>query len=306
MEMKVKCVDCLDKERCFTVGNVYTWKDNTIEDDGGYVFRASADGTDPDKWDLSHWYKFKVVDREKKIVIITNGKDVTARMFDGNAVVKEAQAHCHPDDEFSFETGAKIAFDRLVGKSEPVVKEVHRRAKVGEWVRIDDRAGGYSHKEFDPNGIYQVAEETSGDLIGLVGSFGKVRSFFSFEYVVLEGYKPEKKEEKPKFVPHLEWAGKFYGEIGKETNYVDAVGRKLYIGDVVEVFYDGRSKGCRAIVESKALSHGTKQFVMGSENSCDDKNGIMKNGLKVVKVQHGSEKKNGEFVDAIEYITEEN
>ena len=53
-----------------------------------------------------------------KIVITTDGKTTTAKMYDGKEVVKTAIAKCSPEDEFDFETGAKIAFDRLFVKPE--------------------------------------------------------------------------------------------------------------------------------------------------------------------------------------------
>ncbi len=59
---------------------------------------------------------------EKKIVITTDGAETLARLYDGNKVIKTATAKCAPDDKFSFETGAKIAFERLfdgVKKEEP-------------------------------------------------------------------------------------------------------------------------------------------------------------------------------------------
>ena len=52
----------------------------------------------------------------EKIVITTDGKITTATKYDGKTVVKTAVAKCSPDDKFDFETGAKIAFDRLIGR----------------------------------------------------------------------------------------------------------------------------------------------------------------------------------------------
>lgn len=49
-----------------------------------------------------------------KIVIITDGKTTTARLYDGEKVIKAAKAECSPKDGFDFKIGAKIAFDRLV------------------------------------------------------------------------------------------------------------------------------------------------------------------------------------------------
>lgn len=56
---------------------------------------------------------------EKKIVITTNGAETFARLYDRDKVVKTATAKCSPDDKFSFETGAKIAFERLFDSEEP-------------------------------------------------------------------------------------------------------------------------------------------------------------------------------------------
>lgn len=50
---------------------------------------------------------------ENKIVITSDGEKTLARLYDGNKVIKTATAKCAPDDKFSFETGAKIAFERL-------------------------------------------------------------------------------------------------------------------------------------------------------------------------------------------------
>ena len=50
---------------------------------------------------------------ENKIVITTDGAETLARLYDGKKVIKTATAKCSPDDKFSFETGAKIAFERL-------------------------------------------------------------------------------------------------------------------------------------------------------------------------------------------------
>ena len=55
---------------------------------------------------------------ENKIVITSDGEKTLARLYDGNKVIKTATAKCAPDDEFDFETGATIAFDRLFEKHE--------------------------------------------------------------------------------------------------------------------------------------------------------------------------------------------
>lgn len=50
---------------------------------------------------------------DKKIVITTDGTETLARLYEGNKVVKSATAKCSPEDEFDFNTGARLAFDRL-------------------------------------------------------------------------------------------------------------------------------------------------------------------------------------------------
>ena len=55
---------------------------------------------------------------ENKIVITSDGEKTLARLYDGNKVIKTATAKCSPDDKFSFETGAKIAFERLFNSEE--------------------------------------------------------------------------------------------------------------------------------------------------------------------------------------------
>ena len=55
---------------------------------------------------------------KNKIVITTDGTETLARLYDGNKVIKTTTAKCSPDDNFSFETGAKIAFERLIDYAE--------------------------------------------------------------------------------------------------------------------------------------------------------------------------------------------
>ena len=54
-----------------------------------------------------------VTDNNKKIVITTDGKTTTAKLYDSKNVIKTVKAKCSPEDEFDFNTGALIAFGRL-------------------------------------------------------------------------------------------------------------------------------------------------------------------------------------------------
>ena len=57
-------------------------------------------------------------DSTKKIVITTDGKTTTAKMYDGKSCIKVSEARCRPSDAFDFQTGAEIAFNRLFGEPE--------------------------------------------------------------------------------------------------------------------------------------------------------------------------------------------
>ena len=52
----------------------------------------------------------------RKIVITTDGRTTLARLYDGKTVISRAEARCHPQDAFDFSIGAKLAFERLMGK----------------------------------------------------------------------------------------------------------------------------------------------------------------------------------------------
>lgn len=74
-------------------------------------FERVSDG----KQQFYFWYKVKpITPAARKIIITTDGRVTTARLIEGKQTVKTATATCSPSDEFSFETGARLAFDRLV------------------------------------------------------------------------------------------------------------------------------------------------------------------------------------------------
>lgn len=50
---------------------------------------------------------------DEKIVITSDGKTTTAKLYDGKKFVKAGKAVCSPEDEFNIVTGAIIAFSRL-------------------------------------------------------------------------------------------------------------------------------------------------------------------------------------------------
>lgn len=125
------------------------------------------------------------------IVIYRNDNKVVAL---DKSTGEKAEANCNPADEFDFRTGAKLAFNRLMGedvKPDNGVREVKRKAKVGEYIKIIDAKPlliSYENGE-----IFRVIG------IGNVGCKVKnsVKSCYVWheEYVVLENYKPEEKSQ---------------------------------------------------------------------------------------------------------------
>lgn len=126
------------------------------------------------------------------IVIYRNDNKVIAL---DKSTGEKAEAKCNPADEFDFRTGAKLAFNRLMGedvKPDNGVREVKRKAKVGEYIKIVD-AQPYliPYKNGDVFKVISTSEP--GVVIEKDGT--PVTSAWHREYVVLENYKPEEKKE---------------------------------------------------------------------------------------------------------------
>lgn len=132
----------------------------------------------------------KKVGSETIVIYRNDNKVITLDKSTG----EKAEAKCNPADEFDFRTGAKLAFNRLMGedvKLDNGVREVKRKAKVGEYIKVV-----YAMPCLIPykNGdIFKVnCVTTSGCICKKseenVGLWHK-------EYVVLENYKPEEKSQ---------------------------------------------------------------------------------------------------------------
>lgn len=85
-----------------------------------------------EKWGM---YDYNISDIEpliqnnKSIHIYVNGTTTTAVLKEGNNVIKTAMAKCNPDDIYNFESGARIAFNRLcndLAESSKLVKSKFR------------------------------------------------------------------------------------------------------------------------------------------------------------------------------------
>lgn len=130
--------------------------------------------------------------KQETIVIYRNDNKVVAL---DKTTGEKAEAKCNPADEFDFRTGAKLAFDRLMGedvKPDNGVREVKRKAKVGEYIKIVDAKPFLIPYE---NGeIFRV--------IGIKNATCNVKNsvksccVWHDEYVVIENYKPEEDDSK--------------------------------------------------------------------------------------------------------------
>jgi hypothetical protein len=125
------------------------------------------------------------------IVIYRNDNKVIAL---DKSTGEKAEAKCNPADEFDFRTGAKLAFNRLMGedvKLDNGVREVKRKAKVGEYIKVV-----YAMPCLIPykNGdIFKVNCVTTSGCICKKSE--KNVGLWHKEYVVLENYKPEEKSQ---------------------------------------------------------------------------------------------------------------
>lgn len=190
------------KERKFKVGERYTSKlfvdkgavIEITEISGGTVFYKDVVG---ESICLKHFQIgsiFSAALEKVDTTIVIYRKDNKVIALD-KSTGEKAEANCNPADEFDFRTGAKLAFNRLMGedvKPDNGVREVKRKAKVCEYIKIVDA------KPF-------LIPYENGEIFRVIGVKNAtcevenpVKRFCAWhrEYVVLENYKPEKEPEK--------------------------------------------------------------------------------------------------------------
>lgn len=117
----------------------------------------------------------------EKIVITTDGTETLARLYDGKKVVKSASAKCSPSDKFDFNTGVKIAVDRLLGENKPDEKKPDEKKtvlEVGKYYKVNAPV-----LLSDLNGIIKITKKYTKD--------GEDR----FAYKVVEGMKGDNKDK---------------------------------------------------------------------------------------------------------------
>ncbi len=105
------------------------------EGEKGTIIRVDSDGSVEVRFDSANPSRFGggrvcwaakghldlLTEPTKKVVITVDGNKAIAREYEGKKVVKTGIAKCNPKDEFSFKTGAELAFARLMsdGNTEP-------------------------------------------------------------------------------------------------------------------------------------------------------------------------------------------
>lgn len=183
------------------------------------------------------WYFCKEeleIIKDETIVIYRKDNKVVAL---DKSTGEKAEAKCNPADEFDFRTGAKLAFNRLMGedvKPDNGVREVKRKAKVGEYIKIVD-----AHPYLIPykNGDVFKVISTSEPGVVIEKDGTPVTSARHREYVVLENYRPEEKEQ--------------------EHN-----DSEIHVGDMVEITLSG---GCYSIYYTwSGLGSYKQNYVKGA------------------------------------------
>lgn len=132
-----------------------------------------------------NWHEslLEAVKNENKIVITTDGATTRAALYDGHKLIREAKAICSKEDAFKFETGAKIAFERLTAKpAEPKPKKELKPLNTKVFI-ID----GYD--DFKSGHIYEIKDGKIIDndgwkfpLDGIFYNMNDVQEYFNGSY----------------------------------------------------------------------------------------------------------------------------
>ena len=112
-KFKVKCTRGIMPGEWFTTGKTYEVKDGRITKDNGKEHDRIIKNIN----DLHRFFasQFELIEEKYTIDIHIKGKETIATLKQGKEVIKTAKAKCNPSDEFNFEVGAKLAFERLIG-----------------------------------------------------------------------------------------------------------------------------------------------------------------------------------------------
>lgn len=201
-------------------------------------------------------------------------------------------AKCHPDDEFNFKIGCEIALDRLYENKIQKGDYVQLRGDLTDeeileymlfpFVYQEMKGNIYPVTHVYENGTimingYKVKSESvhkvklvrrkanEGEYVQMLGGYGPcrvqkiyncamvvfdgrcVKTLANPNYLVIEGYVNYKKE-----LHIFNMHGVDAGKVGEPAGFDDVVGRKLHIGDVVNIYRDGTDCGIGIVSEGKS------------------------------------------------------
>ena len=121
---------------------------------------------------------------QTELHITGDGKTVHAVLKENGKVVKRAKASCDPRDEYNFETGARLATDRIFGK-EAEKKEPTYKFNIGDPVVVTDKNEAFPYfKDF----VKQYDEDTQ-----LLFAYGHCPKKGDHYTVIKRGLHPETK-----------------------------------------------------------------------------------------------------------------
>lgn len=72
-----------------------------------------------------------------KIVVVTKGNKISVKMWKERELIAEAEARCSPEDEFNYETGVKLAIERLF-------ETKHCNINIGDKVEVVNHGKAYT------------------------------------------------------------------------------------------------------------------------------------------------------------------
>lgn len=190
---KVRCVS-RGLNRFYTVGKTYEFQDGFMINDMGEKFPYHKGIDNFKEWQNFSASAWELVTDTKEITIRQKGRKVIAVMTEDGKYIKSAKAKCSPADEFDFNIGAKLAFQRLTGEEittgvEPY-REVKRPAKVGEWIKVVD-SDCHKFGTYFPGDIILVDKTCDYSEVADGVNRGTACRLLPDEYVVLENYQPK-------------------------------------------------------------------------------------------------------------------
>lgn len=104
---------------------------------------------------------FDLVEPEEELHVTRKGKTTHAVLKKDGKIVKRAQADCNPRDVYDFETGARLAIDRVFGKAEKKAEPKYK-FNIGDKVTVVQPGNAYCRyvefmKQFGDNAVARYA-----------------------------------------------------------------------------------------------------------------------------------------------------